>query len=373
MTGKKPSNSESGLPSVSFIDASSSFDPIPSDFSVTKISDARGNKFYAGFSGGLWHFVWANATLDETGNHFHHSISQAFIPRFLFADELQRQLDFVSLAKEKGSSVDKESGQLQSEENEVFSSGAIWDVFSVGVTKDDQIFLVQAEKGYVYPMGEASDWARNDLALLRNARAQVLSEDDVFFLAAGQTHGGLSISYPSQSMIEAISFEHEVYGELDPVNFFELFSAFCTLVDSPLSRSFEKDYVKLLVNEQGSLLAEDAPDWLEDLFMAVQDAIFDGQRIWGRDETINTDDAMLFVVEGFKKLSDVQRCQLVLLRDLHSPLPFISLAVVVGMLGFDTYADLLCEGLQPDSEREQTIRCQSAFIALLGQLWNGVD
>ena len=114
-------------------------------------------------------------------------------------------------------------------------------------------------------------------------------------------------------------------------------------------------------------------DWLEDLFMAVQDAIFDGQRIWGRDETINTDDAMLFVVEGFKKLSDVQRCQLVLLRDLHSPLPFISLAVVVGMLGFDTYADLLCEGLQPDSEREQTIRCQSAFIALLGQLWNGVD
>ena len=373
MTSKKPSNSESGLPSVSFMDASSSFDPIPSDFSVTKISDARGNRFYAGFSGGLWHFVWANTTAGETRNHFHHSINQAFIPRFLFAKELQRQLDFVSLAKKQGTSVDNESGQLRSEENEIFSSGAIWGVLSVGVTKDDKIFLVQTEKGYCYPLGEASDWARNDLALLRNARAQVLSENDVFFLTAGQTHGGLPISYPSQSLIEAIAFEHEVYGELDPVNVFELFYAFCTLVDSPLSRSFEKDYVKLLVNEQGSFSAEDAPDWLEDLFMALQDAIFDGQRIWGSDGTINPDDSMLFVVEGFKKLSDVQRCQLVLLRDLHSPLPFISLAVVVGMLGFDTYADLLCEGLQPDSDREQTIRCQSTFIDLLGQLWKEFD
>jgi hypothetical protein len=368
MKGKKPSNSASGMQSVSYTDTKSIFDPIPSDFRVTKVSDAGGNKFYAGFSGGLWHFVWANATVDETGNQFHHSINQAFIPRFLFAGELQRQLDFASSAKEEGTSVDHKSDQVRSDENQVFASEAIWGVFSVGVTKSDQIFLVHTEKGYVYPLGEASDWARNDLDLLRNARAKVLNEGDIFFLAAGKTHGGLPISYPSQRMIEAISFEREVYGKLDPVNFFELFSAFCTLVDSPFSRSFEEDYVKLLVDEQGSLLAEDAPVWLADLFMDLQDAVFDGHRIWGGDGTIHSTDAVLFVSEGLKKLSDVQRCQLVLLRDLHSPLPFISLAVVVGMLSFNTYADLLCEGLQPDSDQELAIRCQSAFIDLLGQI-----
>ena len=309
-----------------------SFDPIASDFNVTKISETRSGNFYAGLSGSLWHFVWASTTADNaTDNLIHHSVNQFFIPRFLFAEELQRQLNFVSLTKKQPSGPGDSLAKESSEKNQVYSSGSIWGDFAVGVTQDDQIFLVNSEKGYAYGLGEASDWARDDLNLFECARTEVIREVDYYCLSVGSTNGGLPISHPSRRLIEAVAFERQVYGQLDPVNVFELFSAFCTLVDSPLSRDFGIDYVNLLISEQLSLSADDAPEWLEDLFMDLQDAIFDGRRFWGGEGTMQLKDSMPFVIGGFKKLSDVQRCQLVLFRDLHSSLPLISLAVVVGM------------------------------------------
>ena len=314
-------------------------------------------------------FVWANVSVDhDSDNHIHHSINQVFFPRFLFAEELQRQLNFVETRKHKAANISDQFDPNSKEKSEVFFSGPIWGDYGVGVTEDDQIFLVSSEAGYVYNLSDVSGWARDDLNRWHRAKTEVLCDENNFYLAVGSTHRGNQISHPSRRLIEAIAFERHVYGQLDPVNVFELFSAFCTLVDSPLSSEFQSDYINLLIKEQQSLSAADAPQWLGDLIIALQDAIFEDHYLWGDNVEIISDSEMPFVVKGFQKLSNVQRCQMVLIRDLHSALPFIALAVVVGMLDSNSYADLLCSGLQPDADEELSIRSQTAVIDLLGKL-----
>lgn len=346
-----------------------SFDPIPTDFIVTQISESKSGRFYAGLTGSLWHFVWANVSVElDSDNHTHHSINQVFFPRFLFAEELQRQLDFVEMRKHKFASSSDQLDPTSEDKNEVFFSGPIWGDYGVGVTEDYQIFLVSSDAGYVYNLGDVSDLARDDLNRWHRAKTEVLSDGNNYYLAAGSTHRGNQISHSSRRLIEAIAFERHVYGQLDPVNVFDLFSAFCTLVDSSLSREFPSDYISLLIEEQESLSSANAPKWLSDLILALQDAIFDGHYLWGDDVEIISDSEMPYVVKGFEKLSNAQRCQMVLIRDLHSALPFVALALVVGMLDSSSYADLLCSGLQPDSEEEISIRSQTAVIDFLGTL-----
>ncbi len=103
-----------------------SFDPIPTDFNVTQISESQRGKFYAGLKGAHWHFVWVNLSVDrESDNLTHHSINQVFFPRFLFAEELQRQFDFVETRKHKVANSSDQFDLNSREKNEVFFSGPI--------------------------------------------------------------------------------------------------------------------------------------------------------------------------------------------------------------------------------------------------------
>jgi len=51
----------------------------------------------------------------------------------------------------------------------------------------------------------------------------------------------------------------------------------------------------------------------------------------------------------------------------------VVLAVILGCMTFERYAQLKTEGLAPDSEEEQMLRAHIAFIELLGHLGPSSD
>jgi len=58
----------------------------------------------------------------------------------------------------------------------------------------------------------------------------------------------------------------------------------------------------------------------------------------------------------------------VLLSGMYNAGVLVVLAAVLGFLAFERYAALMAQGLAPDSEDEQAIRTDLAFIELFGQL-----
>lgn len=330
-------------------------DFICSDFEVEKLFSRSGLSMYGAQKGGLWHFLWVSQAEGEDGS-IDFSISQLHLPRYLLATALNRQLNFVALLGDAG-------GDAQT----LHTTELGWDGWSLGVTVDLEVMLV-TKAGQTYSLYEAFDQMQIDLQLLTEARPQVSIENDQYVLPDMLTNGGNPVASGSKELIEAIAFERLVYGYLDPVQIFELFSAFCTLVDSPLSNNFPASYIARLVEEQQSIDIDEVSETIRDLFRYVQEDRLDGAKVWGADLDPADDDLIPKLKSELAKLTDVQRCQFVLLRDLHHVVMLFGLAFVYGALTLEDYCSLMTEASSPDSEFEQTLRSQSAFIELLSVL-----
>jgi hypothetical protein len=331
------------------------FDPIPHDFGVEPVFSGPKLSMYAAQKGGLWHFVWASVATDDGWNNF--SIRQLHVPRYLVAEALERQLEFIRLAA-------AESGDPRA----VHVSDLDWQEWGVGVTNNQQVFLTHSANGYAYPLGDLSTLIADDIALMQEARKAVRHGGDGYFLPDVFTPHGNAASTESKRLLEAIAFERLIHGSLDAQTRFELFSAYATLVDSPICREPTLNYVSDCIRDQRAIDFSDVPDDLGELFLTVQDELFNGARIWGPKVDGVDDDAVNEVLEAFKSLSDVQRCQFGLLRQLHNVVLLFGLARVTGAIDYEKYCELMSSGMAPDSEEEQAIRAQAAFIEFLDRV-----
>jgi hypothetical protein len=334
------------------------FDPIEDDFDVKKISESDMVSFYAATKGGLWHFVWSHRDFEDPRgqNLSNYSINQAYIPRYSLAAELKERLEFISLIGDE--EIDSEN---------VLVGDEFWPGFFVGVTSDKRVMLVTTA-GYVYPLHSAALIAIGDIARLEAASAAVMEDDGAFVLPSVLTNAGNRVSYKNKRLVDAVSFERELHSELDPVNRFEIFSAFCTLVDSSLSRNLPKSYVERIVHEQKHINVEDVGDEVAQLLLQIQNTIFPTSPVLGDEDDVSSDTLTGAVSDTLGSLNDAQRCQFVLLRDLHQALFLINLAAVTGTISFQKYCETMTIEVAPDSPTEQAIRSQSAFIELLGIL-----
>lgn len=331
-------------------------DFICSDFGVEKLFSRSGLSMYGAQKGELWHFLWVSKEESDDGS-LDFLISQLHIPRYLLATALERQLNFV-----------EQLGDAAGGAQTLHATAIGWDGWSLGVTVDHEVLLVAEKTNKTYTLREVFDELQGDLELLAKSRDQVAIENGQYVLSDELTNGGNPVASGSKELIEAIAFERLVYGYLDPVQIFELFSAFCTLVDSPLSNNFPASYIARLVEEQQSIDIDEVSETIRDLFRYVQEDRLDGAKVWGADLDPTDDDLIPKLKSELDKLTDVQRCQFVLLRDLHHVVMLFGLAFVYGALTLEDYCSLMTEASSPDSEFEQTLRSQSAFIELLSVL-----
>jgi len=334
------------------------FDPIEDDFDVQKIFENTKVSFYAAARGGLWHFVWAHRNIEDglSPNFSNFSISQVHIPRYSLAAELKARLQFISLIVPNGSNSE-----------DLLVGEEFWPGFLVGVTSDRNILLVTS-KGFAYPLHSVASIAIDDIAMLDAASNAVMEDNGDFFLPSVLTNAGNRVSHKSKKLVDAVSFERELHKELDPVNRFEIFSAFCTLIDSPLSRKLPRTYVECIIREQQSIDVEDVRYEVAELLLQIQGAILPTAPVLGADEDVLLETLIEAASDMLGRLSDSQRCSYVLLRDLHQALLLINVAAVTGAISFQKYCETMTIEVAPDSSIEQTIRSQSAFIELLGIL-----
>ena len=83
---------------------------------------------------------------------------------------------------------------------------------------------------------------------------------------------------------------------------------------------------------------------------------------------MDIEEAIPIVSEGMKKLSRTKRVQFILMNGMHGAGLFLPLAVLADVIRFQSYGFFLCQSYQPDSEEEQILRKQSAYIKLYGEL-----
>lgn len=326
------------------------------DFGVPNVFGGNGFSFHAGVKEGVWHFVWASRADDDSDDELNFSIRQVHIPRYSFAAELELRFEFLdSISSDEIS------------EDQVLIGDEFWPGFCVGVASDRSVMLVSTQ-GAIYPLESATSIALDDILRLRNARKAVVQEDGLFVLPEFRTNAGNPVSHIGRHLMEAIAFEHELHGELDPVNRFEIFSAFCTLVDSPLSRNLSRNYAARIILDQQGIAVEEIREDILELLLGIQEEMLPGTPVLGAGDDSTLDGQVAAVQAVLKSFSDAQRCQYVLLRDLHGALLLIGLAAVSGRIGFEEYCKAMTMEVAPDSRMEQTIRTQSAFIELLGLL-----
>ncbi len=106
-----------------------------------------------------------------------------------------------------------------------------------------------------------------------------------------------------------------------------------------------------------------------DLVMSVQSKLFP-KPIWGFiDDTpiaMPETEAIDIVVDAARNLSDIQQAQIWVMVHLHNAGLFLPFAQVVGANSWNRYAEWKTQGLQLDSEEEQTLRLETAFIKRFG-------
>jgi hypothetical protein len=334
------------------------FDPIEGDFEVDKVWEGETLSMYAAPKGGLLHFVFVTRIQSNGLDNLHDfSVYQAHIPRYVLAAAAERLLEF-------GSFLD--AGDVP--ENTVHTAGPFWQDWSLGCTRDLTLMLLKESwQAGACPLGAIEAVVRDDIAALREARQSVNSQGEDYSLPGRRTHGGNPVVARSKALIEAIAFEEHLHGALDPVNLFEVFSAYCTLADSPLCSTLQQSYCDQVLSEQGSVPFEDVEEDIGEFLDSLQRDLFGGAAVWGPD-ALPEQEARAVSRRTIEALDNVQRCQFVLMRDLHRTLLILGLGVALGKVSWATYFQLMTRHVSPDSDREQSIRSQGAFIELLGFL-----
>jgi hypothetical protein len=210
-----------------------------------------------------------------------------------------------------------------------------------------------------------------DVRILEECQSQIESEGDVFYLSNLKTPAGFPVASESKSFIEAIAFENSILGKLDATQV-GAFGAYCVWRDLITEKGLPRNYFEQLVENQFEYDAEDFKESpFLDLAMDVQEALLD-RPIWGVvDEEviqIEADEAVEVLLDGMGKLSGYQLTQFYLMDQLHQAGLFLPIAQVIGMIPWEQYVSWKTQGYQPDSYEEQSLREETAFIKMIGDL-----
>ena len=310
---------------------------IPQDFEVKPIFQGAGASLFAARREDVWHFVLATSR-KIAPNQESTDIGQFHWPRYSVARALAANKDggCPTMIRELG--------------------------LSFGINKS-----TVSLRGVVYPLPEGLvEEIREDVGYLEQASSKVTRKDGEFAVVGASTSRGNPVAAGSRSLIEAIAFEREIRTDLDPRHF-GAYSAFCTwrdfLRDDPSRKgAIAAGMAEEMIGWDPDAIGDDAY-W--DSVFSIQERLW-GARVWGPDVDVKQDVLNDAFSRAFERLSSIQFAQFILMNGMHQGGPFHPLATLFGLIDFAGYKDWRTREFQPDSQEEQSVRSQSAFIEILG-------
>lgn len=204
---------------------------------------------------------------------------------------------------------------------------------------------------------------RQDLEMLVAAQSRVLVENGEFTVPDVVTHAGHAVKHECREFMEAVQFELEVNGELDPRNF-GVYSAYCTYRDFIHGKGSPLERAEGLVDGQLEYAPEEINEQYVDLAEQIQEACL-RKVFWGRDVEVNRDEFVANVHATLNQFSELQQTQFVLASGMQNDGLFLPLGLASRVLPFEGYVHFQALSFQPDSEEEQDLRTDASFIDLL--------
>ena len=332
---------------------------IPNDFNVALISEVGDRRLYVGQRELIWHFVKSipGVSSQLAEGHFSWDIDQSHLPRYSVANAVMSLKAFNNLARDWFSPDDR----VVTHESQCVG------IYSRGPESYD-IGLLETESGWP---AEVVKLIEEDIDILERCKTEIESQDDLFILPNVKTPAGYSVESDCNSLIQAIAFERAIRGSLDPTRI-SAFAAYCVWRDVIEGQGLSRSYYEQLVDNQFRYNAEEflGSPFL-DLVMDVQTKMF-SQPIWGIVDgypiAINKSDATDVLMDAMANLNGIQLTQFWLMDQLHSAGLYLPLAQVIGTNSWQQYMIWKSQGFQPDSDEEQSLREETSFIKMIGDM-----
>jgi hypothetical protein len=306
---------------------------IPTDFDVVRIGSCETLTLFGAERKSLFHFVRY-----EAGS----GVSQYHVPHYPVAYAISRNEQAHLYKLPNGFELmTRGNGQLA-----VVICGACW--------------LLDGS------VGSMADRMFRAAEILNTSRKRVVSESGLYTVAGAKTQGGNPVSSKSRLLTEGIAFERSLLHRLSAKEF-GLYSAFCTHRDFPCALDKKSCLKEMLENDFEFYEANPPSGDVLRVVMTVQDS-FVGCRIWEPGAHMPIKQAVEALAGALSKLHPVQRTQMVLLNGMHGGNALLHLALLTGMVAFDSYTQFRTAEYQPDSEDEQWIRSTASYIQLFGDL-----
>jgi len=315
---------------------------VASDFDVQLLKQAKDTALFAAKRQDTWHFVYWNS---GDGKNF---IGQVHAPRYMAAFGMDSCL--------RGGPMDQ-PGAVRLHR--------VWHDLHFGQNADEGFGLIYRESWF--PCSD--EWREQfieDAELLRRARQAVINEDGVYTLRDASTFHGHPVSSTSWQLIEAMAFERQIRGVLDARDF-ALYSAFCTLRDFAPATAKPETAREFVEAQNQSIDIDLVPEDIGEVTRRMQSDVFSAP-IWGPGIQVPVDHAEDILHAALKSLTDSQQAQITLLSGMYNTWAMVVMATVLGYMSFDRYAEIMAQGLPPDSVDEQELRTHLSFIELLGTL-----
>lgn len=304
---------------------------IAADFDVSPIFENDQTSLFMEKRQDVWHVVLATSTKTQPNRKSIH-IEQYHWPRFSVARALAT------------------GGALETDTKITTSTGEI------KLTLGGQSFLMPPK--YVSEMQE-------DVRTFEEASTKIRSPEAGYEVIGAQSSKGHPVITEQRALAEAIAFEREVNGALQPEKF-GAYSAYCTW----------RDFISEIPNKADNLaaaMAEEMCGWDPASFgdhnywnsvFKIQEELWE-ERFWGPELPMRKDALLSAFSQALNALSSLQLAQFVLMNGMHPGGPFHPLAYLFNLMDFKTYKECRTYGFQPDSLEEQEIRTQSEFVRLL--------
>lgn len=212
---------------------------------------------------------------------------------------------------------------------------------------------------------------REDIPVLQRAKASVIAKGERYAVDSARTSAGHPVLSTSRPLAEAIAFEREARGTLDPTDF-GVYSAYCTWRDFVHDDDDRKaNIAQGMAREMvGWNTASFGDETYWDEVASIQMGLW-REVLWGRGVQADYEPLATAFNATFEQLSSIQFAQFILMNGMHPGGPFHPLALLFNAMDLDSYLESRTRGFQPDSVEEQEIRTQTSFIQLLAIDANG--
>jgi hypothetical protein len=316
---------------------------IESDFNVSTVFEADDRTFFLARRTDHWHLVVHMTAADGAS-----TLTQRYVPRYATAKATSDLL--AASAADAGPKVTPSSR---------YAGIAL-------VGSSQLMFTEPVESGVLHK--SVFDAFAEDIEILNRASLAITHNEGQWSLPNALTHSSNPVSHPSRSLIEAIAFERESRGHLDPGNF-GIYSAFCTWRDfidgvPGKAESLGKSTLTELLSNALESLFDDAY-WAD--LCELQRSIV-GRVLFSPQHPYNLDDVLNRFEPVFSGLTSVKAAQYCLLNGMQSGGPLHPLAYVLGIQDIATLNYWRTYPFQPDSGDTQDILAVNSYIDLFGFL-----